>query len=153
MSEERTVSIPVLVVLAALALGVVIAVFVVVRRAISPPASPRLVLSEEEKAYLRHIVVTDPRMSAAENFLGDTITYLDARVSNQGTRPVRRIDLQLEFVDTLNQVVLRETAQPITPRAAPLKPGETRSFRVTFEHMPLDWNQAPPAITPSLVNF
>jgi hypothetical protein len=78
---------------------------------------------------------------------------LDARVTNKGTRAVRRLDLDLTFVDTLSQVVLREQAHPVTRRTLPLKPGESRAFRVTFEHMPVDWNQAAPTIAPVYLQF
>jgi hypothetical protein len=50
-------------------------------------------------------------------------------------------------------VVLRETAHAITLRTPPLKPGETRSFRVSFDHMPADWNQAAPTITVKYLGF
>jgi hypothetical protein len=110
-------------------------------------------LTEEQKAYLPLVEFTDVRMSAAENFLGDTVTYLDGRVTNKGKRVVRRIDVELRFVDMLNQVVLLETAHPVTERTTPLKPAEARTFRVTFDHMPADWNQAPPAMTPTCVEF
>jgi hypothetical protein len=109
--------------------------------------------TEEEKAYFTQLEVTDVRMSAAENFLGASVTYMDARVTNKGTKTVRRLGFDLTFVDTLNQVVLRERARPVTRRTPPLKPGESRAFRVTFEHMPADWNQAPPTIVPAYVQF
>ncbi len=110
-------------------------------------------MTGEEKSYLSQIVVSDPRMSAASNLLGDTITYLDARISNRGAREVRRIELRLEFTDTLQQVVLRETAHPVSLRTAPLKPGASRAFRVAFDHMPADWNRAPPRTTVTSVQF
>jgi hypothetical protein len=109
--------------------------------------------TEEQKAYFRQLEFTDVHMSAAENFLGATVTYLDARVTNKGTKTVRRLDADLTFVDTLSQVVLREMAHPVTRRTPPLKPGESRAFRVTFEHMPADWNQAAPAMTPVYLQF
>jgi len=109
--------------------------------------------TEEEKAYFAQLEVTDVRMSAAENFLGASVTYLDARVTNKGTKTVRRLGFALTFVDTLNQVVLRERARPVNQRTPPLKPGESRAFRVTFEHMPADWNQAAPSIVPAYVQF
>ena len=118
-----------------------------------PPAGVHPPLGSEEKAYLSKIVVTDARMSAAQNFIGDTITYLDGRITNQGSKTIRRVELRLEFVDTLDQVVLRDSAHPVTPRMPPLEPGKSRSFRVSFDHMPADWNQAPPRITPISVRF
>ena len=111
------------------------------------------ILTEEQKAYFPQLEFSDARMSAAENFLGATVTYLDARVTNKGTKTVRRLDLDLTLVDTLNQVVLRERAHPVTQRTPPLKPGESKPFRVTFEHMPVDWNQAAPTIVPVYVQF
>jgi hypothetical protein len=92
-------------------------------------------------------------MSAAANFLGDTVTYLDGTVTNKGAKPVRRLEVELNFADSLNQVVLRENAHPLADRITPLQPGETRAFRVTFYHMPADWNQAPPAAKAVYVEF
>ena len=135
---------------AAAALAVLIALALLLNRSGSrpPPA-----LQDEQKAYLPQIVVSDARMSAAENFLGHTVTYLDAKVTNKGAKPVRQLELELTFVDTLGQVVLRETARPVTSRMLPLKPGETRAIQVSFEHMPIDWNQAPPTIRVRSVEF
>jgi hypothetical protein len=113
----------------------------------------RVLPTEEQKAYFPQLEFSDVHMSAAQNFLGSSVTYLDARVTNKGTKTVRRLDLDLTFVDTLNQVVLRERAHPVTGRTPPLKPGESRAFRVTFEHIPVDWNQAPPTMAPVYVQF
>jgi hypothetical protein len=109
--------------------------------------------TEEQKAYFRQLEFTDLHMSVAQNFLGDNVTYLDARVRNGGTKTVRRLDLGLTFVDMLSQVVLRERVYPVSERTRPLNPGESRAFRVTFEHMPADWNQAAPTITPVYLQF
>jgi len=109
--------------------------------------------TEEQKAYFRQLEFTDLHMSAAQNFLGDNVTYLDARVRNAGTKTVRRLDLDLTFVDTLNQVILRERVYPVSARTPPLKAGESRAFRVTFEHIPVDWNQAAPTMTPVYLEF
>lgn len=151
MAEDRTNA--VLILLAAAALAVIVATFALTRRSAAPPAPPKPALTEDEKAYAQNLVVSDARMSAARNFLGDTVVYLDARVTNKGPKAVRRLELGLVFVDTLNQVVLRETARPITLRTPPLRPGETRSFQVTFERMPADWDEAPPVMAPIVVNF
>ena len=138
-------------------LAAVVAVFVLEQHhAVSGPASGgagRPALSAEQKAYLPSLVLSDLRMSAAANFLGDTVTYLDGSITNQGAKSVRRVDVELNFVDTLNQVVLRETAHPLANRATPLQPGETQPFRVAFEHMPVDWNQAPPTVKAVYVEF
>jgi hypothetical protein len=137
---------------AAGALAVALGVYVVVaRRGAARPSRP--VPTDEQRAYLTHIVVTDARMSAAENFAGSSMTYLKARVTNRGAKLVRGLEIQMEFHDTLEQVVLRDQAHPISPRTPPLKPGETRDFQVSFEHMPADWNRTPPTISATNVEF
>jgi hypothetical protein len=149
-TEDR--STPILIVIALALLVAIIGGLMLLRHVSrsTPAASP---MDAEEKAYLAKISTAEPHMTAAENFLGGTVIYLNARVTNNGTMPVRRLTLKLEFHDTLEQVVLRETAHPITPRTPPLKPGETRAFQVAFEHMPVDWNQGAPVITPVYVGF
>jgi hypothetical protein len=117
------------------------------RPAVRPP------LSAEARDYLAQIEVTDARMSAAETPLGTTETYLDAHVVNRGPRTVRQLDLQLEFEDMMKQVVLQQVSRPVTENTAPLKPGETRNLHITFDHMPAEWNQAPPIFTPVYVEF
>ncbi len=139
--------------LAAAALAVILTVVIWIAHTRLSGFPPKAALTAEEGAYLQHIVVTEARMSAAKNFLGDMVTYLDAKLTNTGAKKARELELRLEFVDTLNQVVLREAAHPITLRTPPLKPGETRALHVTFEHMPVDWNLAPPTITPTRVRF
>lgn len=151
MAEERSTSVYILVAAAALAL--VSAVVLLLIRSGSRPSRGVAALQEDQQAYFDQIAIADASMSAAENFLGDTVTYLDAKVTNKGTKAVRQLELELTFVDTLGQVVLRETARPVTPRMLPLKPGEMRAIQVSFEHMPMDWNQAAPAIRVRLVEF
>jgi hypothetical protein len=152
--DDRGVSTPIIILSVALVLAGLIAGYVLLRHpASSGPASTRPALSAEQKACFASLEFTELHMSAAENFLGTTVTYLDARVTNKGAKTVRGLDVELNFVDVLNQVVLRETAHPLTRRAPPLQPGETRPFRVTFEHMPVDWNQTPPTITPVHLEF
>jgi hypothetical protein len=110
-------------------------------------------LTEEQRAYLSQIEISDPEMSAAENFLGDTVIYLDARIANRGDRAVRAVELEMTFVDPWGQVVLKETGWPVHRRVPPLAPGETRPFQVAFERMPFEWNQAPPKIAVRRVEF
>jgi len=116
-----------------------------------PTARPPL--SAEARGYLAQITVTDAQMSAAETPLGTTETYLDAHIVNRGSRSVRQLDLQMVFEDTMKPIVLQQVSSPVTENTAPLKPGELRSLHVTFDHMPAEWNQAPPAFTPVYVEF
>lgn len=155
--NDRGISTLVIILCVALGLAALVAWYVVRRPPVAPgpesAGSTRPVLNADQRAQLASVVFSDPQMSAAQNFLGNTVTYLDARVTNQGTKTIRLLDVELNFVDTLHQVVLRETAHALTPSTPPLAPGESRAFRVNFEHMPADWDQAPPTITPVYVEF
>lgn len=155
--NDHGVSTSLIVAIVALVLAALVAVFVLrqhsaVSRAGAAAEKPPA-LRAEQQAYLASFAFADLRMSAAANFLGDTVTYLDGSVTNTGSKPVSRLDVELNFVDTLNQVVLRETAHPLANRPKPLGPGESHAFRVTFDHMPADWNQAPPRVRPVYVEF
>ncbi len=143
--NDRGVSTPIIIVIVLAVLAALLAVWVLEQHhAASRPTSLRATrppMSAEQKAYLSSLSLSDLRMSAAVNYLGDTVTYLDGSVTNNGAKPVRSLEVELSFVDILNQVVLREDAHPLSTS---LQPGETRAFRVSFDHMPVDWNQAPP---------
>ena len=155
--NDHGVSTLIIILIVSVILATIVAVFVIEQhRAATRPAAvlaARPALNAEQKAYLDWLPVTDLHMSAAANFLGATVTYLDGTITNKGAKVVRKVDVELNFVDVLNQVVLRETAHPLADRAKPLQPGETYAFRVTFDHMPVDWNQAPPAARAVYVEF
>lgn len=119
-----------------------------------PPSRPLPPLDAEAQNYVPSIRFDNFELSRWQNFLGQSVIYLDARVTNGGGRTIRVLELTMEFQDAYNRVVLRETLRPIgggrpslaDPRSAPLHPGESRGFRAAFEHLPVDWNNAVPQI-------
>ena len=146
----RSVAVWILIALGAIA--ALVGGWIWLRSHVEPSGAPAA-LTADEKAYLSKISVTGARMSVAQNFLGDTITFLDAKVTNQGSRTVRDVELKLEYVDTFGQVVLRNFTHAISARALPLPPGKTRDFQVSYDHRHADWNQAPPKITVTRIAF
>ena len=48
------------------------------------------------------------KMSAAENFIGSTVTYLDGTVTNAGDKTVSHAIVHVSFKDSLGQVVQAE---------------------------------------------
>lgn len=108
--------------------------------------------------YASSLLISEPAMSTAANFAGQEVTYLEGKITNNGTKTVNNAIVQIVFHDSLGQVVQKES-QPvmvITTRdpyidtapltSAPLKPGQTREFRLTFEHVSADWNVHLPEI-------
>ena len=139
--------------IAAVAIGVVVAIAIVASRTRSGSPSAEAELTPEQKNYLANISFSDAKMSAATNFLAQRVIYLDAQISNRGTRAVKQVEISMDFTDVLGQVILRERAGVFPPASLPLKPGETRDFQLFFDRIPSDWNQAPPRITPVAVRF
>lgn len=110
--------------------------------------------------YAANLVISDVAMSTAANFAGQQVTYIEGRIKNNGSKTVSNVLLQIVFKDSLGQIVQREPGQrlmAITTREpyidtapltnAPLRPGQTKEFRQTFEHVSGDWNMQLPEIT------
>ena len=73
--------------------------------------------------------------------------YVAGTVSNGGTRTVRALEVQFEFRDPFNQIILRDTQRIIAAQAQPLKPGDARDFQITLgQHLPSEWNRQYPAV-------
>lgn len=110
-------------------------------------------MSAAEQAYLKNLQVTNPRMSAASNFLGNTLYYLDGTLANKGQRTVRRVDARLTFLDPFGEVVLRQDESLLNGQSPPLRGNQSRAIHLTFEHLPAEWNQGPPTIELTYVGF
>ena len=141
-------------VIALVIVAVIVAIYVGVQH---HRAQPQMIaqqpMTAAEKNYLTEIDVVNPRMSAATNFLGDTVYYLEGDLVNKGSHTVREVDLSLSFMDPFGEVVLREAELPVTHQTAPLKPGEKRKLHLSFEQLPAEWNEGPPVITMSYISF
>ncbi len=108
--------------------------------------------------YAANIKFSDLKMSAAENFVGSTVTYLDGTVTNTADKTVTRALVRVSFKDSLGQiaqaddVLLRilQTSGPypeaVDLAVAPLAPSQSKSFRLTFEHVTADWNHEYPEL-------
>jgi hypothetical protein len=115
-------------------------------RTSGPSAEPPLPMTPVEQAYAPSIKITDIQMARATNFLNQELTYVAGVLTNDGTRAIRRVEVTIEFRDSLGQVVLRETRRVPGPYADPIAPGEHRDIQFTFEHIPLQWNRQYPVL-------
>src|SRR5437868_7130668 len=52
-------------------------------------------------AYAPKLQISDLRMSAAENFVGGTVTYLDGKITNTGDKAVTDAALQAVFKNSM----------------------------------------------------
>jgi hypothetical protein len=122
----------------------------------SPPPQSQQLLDP----YAESLQVGSLKLSAAENFVGASVHYVDGKIANVGGRTVNGIRVEVIFRDSLGQIVLRETqnlmllkeqsgdlpADLVSLKADPLEPNEVATFRLTFEHLPADWNRGYPEL-------
>jgi Protein of unknown function (DUF2393)/Protein of unknown function (DUF3426) len=108
--------------------------------------------------YASSLKLSDLKMSAAENFVGATVTYVDGTVTNTGDKTVAHVQVEVNFKDDMGQLAQREeiplqvlkTSGPY-PEAvdfslSPLGPGQSKPFRLTFETISTQWNRQYPEI-------
>ncbi len=100
---------------------------------------------EEALSYAPQVTFSGLRLSAEENFLGQQVIYLDARISNAGPKIVRQLKVRLFFRDILSQIVLREEHE-VMGGAQPLGPGQARTFQIRFDQVPDSWNRQVPEV-------
>ena len=141
-----------------LAIGAAILVLVVADIAWYGRKSGERAAPAPSNPYIANLVISDLTMHAAENFVGATVTYLDGRLTNKGDRTVTHALAEVVFRDALGQVVLRDQwpvnvlvwqgpdRNVVDMRSAPLAPGSSADFRMTFEHIPADWNRQYPEV-------
>jgi hypothetical protein len=110
------------------------------------PAEKPLPFGAAEQAYAGKVKFENLRMSRFANFLNQEVTYLDGDIVNQGNRSIADLAVTVEFCNIGNKVVMRQTMRPLGEQAAPIAPGESRSFRLAFEQIPDDWNMQYPNI-------
>ena len=135
-------------------------VMLVVVAAIVLPFAHKKEAPKTADPYAPNLVVEQAALSQADNFVGATVTYIDLTVKNNGSRMVVGGTVQATFHDTLGQAVQSETLplRALIPHAlggedeagdlalAPLGPGQTRTVRLTVEHISSEWNQTQPEL-------
>ena len=99
-----------------------------------------------EQAYAAQIRISNLQLSQANNMLNQEFTYVVGTVANTGPRPIRAIEVTVEFRDLVHELVLRETAPLFSPASGPLASGRERGFQLTFERVPAGWNHEAPSI-------
>ena len=150
-TPERKPRVPMVVVVAVLlVLGVAVAFFVLVPS--QQDASPTIPL-KDAPAYAAQLELSDLQLSAAENFLGQNVVYLDGKIANQGSQTVRLVQARLFFRDFMGQVILREEKELVSVRSQPLRPGEVQEFQLAFDSIPASWNVQVPEIEFTLIRI
>lgn len=109
-------------------------------------------------AYAANLKLSDLKMSAAENFVGATVSYVDGTVTNSSDKTVTHAVVQVLFKDEMGQLAQREDIplqllktdgpypEAVDFSVSPLGPGQSKPFRLTFEGISAQWNRQYPEI-------
>ena len=109
-------------------------------------------------AYADKLAFSQLAMSESTSLSGGKSTFLDGQITNKGPQTVSLVTVQVFFkndegmpphMETLPVALIRTRqpyvdTQPLT--ANPLRPGETRDFRLIFESIPDNWNTQLPEL-------
>lgn len=107
-------------------------------------------LTPEAKSYVRSLRLSEVSMKATESYVGQVVTEIEGKIANAGDRTVKLADVYCIFYNSYGEVVIRERVPLIT---SVLKPGETRSFRLPFDHIPAGWNNQMPQLVIARIEF
>jgi len=100
--------------------------------------------------YAANLKLSDFKMSAAENFVGHTVSYVDGTVTH--------VVVQVTFKDDMGQMAQREEVpmqalktdgpypEAVDFNTSSLAPGQSKPFRLTFEAISAQWNRQYPEI-------
>jgi hypothetical protein len=103
--------------------------------------------------------ISDLHMATAQNFAGNSVTYIEGKISNGTGRKVTAARVEVLFKNSIGEIAQDEKSLPVTvllPNTpyvdygtidrAPLAPGQSRDFRLTLEHVSADWDGQVPQV-------
>jgi len=137
-----------------LAMVAALAVFFYLNHASSRPAPPIPPLTGAAKDYVhnRFLPISDFKMEAHESYLKQQVVEITGQIGNAGDRVVDTVEIVCVFHDPYGQMVLRRRVA-IVRTGSHLAPGESRPFRLAFDDIPDEWNQAMPDFVIARIEF
>ena len=146
---------PVLIAAGVVVIVVAIVVFVTSRGRNESSVAP---VTAAADPYASNLPITNVAMSESSNLAGGKVTYIDGHIANKGDKTITAISAQVLFRNFAHEVAQNETqpmmlirtrdpyidTQPVA--SAPLKPGDERDFRLSFDTVTPNWDGAYPEI-------
>ena len=131
----------------------------------SRPSATQQTAPTGPHAYASKLQFDEMKMTVVENFVGGKVTHLEGRLTNTGDRTVSGVSVEVVFRNSMGETAQKDTlavkvhqqvggyTDVVDLKTAPLKPGESRGFRLTFDHVSADWNRAYPELRVTAVTF
>ncbi|MGC9947156.1 MAG: FxLYD domain-containing protein [Bryobacteraceae bacterium] len=150
-AEKKSVPVAVLVVALAAILGA--GFFLYLDRAAQRPPPPPPPLTAEAKAYVHSLQLMDVDMQKHESYMKQAVVEITGKIGNNGSRGLRVVEINCVFYDPYGQLVLRRRVPIVGQKMGGLAPGEIKNFRLAFDDIPDSWNQALPQLVIAQIVF
>jgi hypothetical protein len=141
-----------------MAIGVVV-VAIVIAVLVFATRSGKSSSADQRDPNAAKLQISDLHMATAQNFAGNSVTYIEGKISNGTGRKVTGARVEVVFKNSLGEIAQDEKSLPVTvllPNVpyvdygtidrAPLAPGQSRDFRLTLEHVSADWDGQVPQV-------
>ncbi len=140
------------------AIGIAIGIVVIIVAVLLLVSRSQKKVPSGPPPYAANIKFSDLKMSAAENFVGATVSYIDGTVTNTGNQTVTHAVAEVTFKDSMGQLAQRESVplrvlqtkgpypDAVDLGVSPLAPGQAKPFRLTFESISAQWNHEYPEL-------
>ena len=137
-------------------------IFIAVAAVVALAVVAALLLREPPKSasspppYAGKLKFSDLKMSQAQNFVGANVTYVDGTLTNAGDKTLTHAVVRVTFKDLYGQIAqIEEVPIKVLQTSGPyldtvdlsnssLSAGQSKPFRLIFEHVSQQWNQTYP---------
>lgn len=117
------------------------------------PATQDIPLTDEAKAYISNLKLSDVGMEAKLNYFSQKVVEIQGNIGNTGDRDLQVVEIYCVFYNTAGQPILRQRVPIVSERMGGLAPGETKPFRLPFDAIPEGWNQQMPQLVIAGLTF
>jgi hypothetical protein len=123
------------------------------------PAPPPLTGAAKDYAkYLRFVSadgqqLQNPTMTAHESYVKQSVVEITGNIMNAGDRVLQLVEIVCIFYDPYGHELLRERVPIVSQKMGKLAPGEVKPFRLAFDSVPEEWNQAMPQMVIARIEF
>ena len=147
-TEERDTSQRTIIIAVASVVALAVVVALLLREPPKTASSP--------PPYAPKLKFSDLKMSQAQNFVGASVTYVDGTLTNAGDKTLTYAVVRVTFKDLYGQIAqIEEVPIKVLQTSGPyldtvdlsnssLSAGQSKPFRLIFEHVSQQWNQAYP---------
>jgi hypothetical protein len=113
----------------------------------SKPAPPQeLQLTDEAKAYIRNLALSDVGMQAKLDYFGQKVLEINGTIGNNGSRDLGVVEVTCVFRDYAGKILSRQRSPIVSVKMGGLKPAESKAFRLPFDAVPEGWNNQLPTL-------